>query len=117
MDGKTRAALARNVRTLRAWHKLSQAELGAKADLAQTLISYLEQPDGKSPTLSTIEAVAAALRVPAWALLLPDLPTEPAVTRNLDRLATTYLHVGTDGRETLDKIAESEARYYAGRDA
>jgi transcriptional regulator with XRE-family HTH domain len=111
MDGETRAAIARNVKTLRNRARLSQSQLAQRAGVAQTLISYLENPAGKSPTLDTLESIAAALRAPLWSLLLPDLPADPRVLATLDKLAATYLRVDDDGRRTLDAIAEAEARY------
>jgi transcriptional regulator with XRE-family HTH domain len=115
MDGTTRRALAHNVKRLRQRAGWNQTELAQRAGLAQTLVSYLERPDGKSPTLATIVSIAHALRIPLWALLLPELPDDPAVAHRLDKLADTYLHIGPDGQRTLDTIAEAEARYDSAR--
>jgi transcriptional regulator with XRE-family HTH domain len=111
MDRHTRAAIARNVKKLRERAKLSQEKLGQRAVLAQTAISYIENPEGKSPSVDTLEAVAAALRVPAWTLMLPDAGEHPEALSNLNRLVTTYTNISDQGRRTVDAIAEAEARY------
>lgn len=48
-------------------------------------------------------------------LLLPDLPTDPAILSHLAKLAAIYLRVDAEGRNTPDTIAEAEARYSATR--
>jgi PTS system nitrogen regulatory IIA component len=111
MDSKTRLAIARNVKALREGAALSQSQLAHRAGIAQTVISYLENPAGKSPTVETLAAIASALRVPPWVLLLTDVPTDPRILADLDRLAATYLRIGNEGRKTLNTIAEAEARY------
>jgi transcriptional regulator with XRE-family HTH domain len=113
MDGNTRAAIARNIKMLRESIPLSQTQLAAKAGVGQTSISNMEQPDGKSPTSDTLDCVARALRVPPWVLMLPHIPSDPEMLKQLEKLALTYLTVDDAGRRTIDTIAEAEARYFS----
>jgi transcriptional regulator with XRE-family HTH domain len=113
MDGETRAYVARNVADLRNRQGWSQAELGKRAGVSQRTISDIENALHKSPGLDTLEGLAAALRVPLWALFLPEIPTDLSSLRRADRLTATYLAIGEDGKRTLDGIAEAEARYHA----
>lgn len=111
MDRHTRAVIARNVKALRTARNWSQTRLAERAGIAQTAISYIEREDGKSPAVDTLEAVASALRVPTWTLMLPDMPPAMATTAALDKLVHTYTHVSDEGRATIDAIAEAESRY------
>jgi transcriptional regulator with XRE-family HTH domain len=115
MDGNTRAALARNVRKLRDRHDWTQTDLARRAGIAQTAISYVEREDGKSPTVETLVAIANALRLPAWVLLLPELPTDAELLARLERLTHTYLHIEPNGQRTLDAVADAEMRYASAR--
>lgn len=115
MDGQTRTAIARNVKTMRDRKGWTQTQLAQRAGVAQTVISYLENPEGKSPAIETLASVAAALHAPLWALLLPDLPADPVILTHLEKLASIYLQVDAEGRRTLDTIAEAEARYTIAR--
>ena len=111
MDSTTRHTIAANVRRLRTAAGWSQSELARRtAGVAQTTISALEK-GRKSPSAETLDDLAHALRVPAWALFLPNIPTDADILRHADRLVQRYLTVPDRGRQTIDTIAEAEARY------
>jgi len=113
MDGKTRQTIAENVRRLRDAAGWSQSELARRtAGTAQTTISALEK-GAKSPSADTLDDLAHALRVPVWALFLPNMPTDADTLRHADALVRRYLDVPDKGRQTIDTIAEAEARYAA----
>jgi transcriptional regulator with XRE-family HTH domain len=81
MTKKHRAqkVLAENCRRLRA--DLSQADIVGRAarhgyKIDQRTVSRLENPESANSTLNTIEAVATALGVLPWQLLIPDNVTQ-----------------------------------------
>lgn len=103
-----RAALARNIKTLRVKAGWTQEELCARARVAQKTISNMESPDKTgSPYLHNIEAVAAVFGLQAWQLLIPWLPDELARNPRLSRLVRGYAQLSDDGRETVDKIVDT----------
>jgi transcriptional regulator with XRE-family HTH domain len=111
MDGNTRQIIGANVKRLRLAVGWSQSELARHtAGVAQTTISALEK-GAKSPSAETLDDLAHALRVPAWALFVPNIPTDADILRHADRLVQRYLTVPDRGRQTIDTIAEAEARY------
>ncbi|MET8977090.1 XRE family transcriptional regulator [Streptomyces sp. NPDC004539] len=73
------ALVAHNVRLLRERRGLSQTELARRAGLAKQTLSRLEQGTG-NPTVDTLFAIAAALRVPV-ARLVADRGRTVAVHR------------------------------------
>ena len=108
-----RTALAHNVKRLRKSSGLNQVQLARKAGVAQTAISYIENPGGKSPSLETIEAVAGALRVPHWALSLTSVEVTPEEMESAGFVLTTYFQLPRDGKFQVRRAAEAEARYHA----
>jgi transcriptional regulator with XRE-family HTH domain len=114
MDTPTRRILASNVRRLRAQRQWSQTQLAVRAGIAQTVISYCEREDGKSPTLDTIEALANAFHVPVWALLIETDALDPAHINALAGIVKTYTTLPDSGQEQLSRVADAEARYAKG---
>jgi transcriptional regulator with XRE-family HTH domain len=112
MDANTRKAFADNIRALREMAGLSQTGLAKRSGIAQTAISYCEQADGKSPTLETISALAKALRVPAWWLLIDHAAPDPATAQELGKLADLYAKLPKEGKSQVLRVAEAEARYH-----
>jgi transcriptional regulator with XRE-family HTH domain len=110
-SSKGRIALANNVKRLRKAAGLSQSDLAAKAGVAQTAISYIENPEGKSPSVDTVELIAEALKTPYWALCLSLEDTSPQTIANAERVLTTYVRAAPEGRRQIDRIAEIESRY------
>jgi transcriptional regulator with XRE-family HTH domain len=111
MDSTTRKALSENVKRLRLARKWNQTTLGQKAGVAQTLVSYVESPEGKSPTLETIEALAGALNVPAWTLLIPTDDLNPERMRGLDTLVSAYTTLPANGQDQVARVVDAERRY------
>jgi transcriptional regulator with XRE-family HTH domain len=66
-----RETLARNLRKYRQAQRLSQEELGHRAELDRTYISSLERCV-YSATVDAVERLAAALGIPALELLTPS---------------------------------------------
>jgi len=83
---KMAIALAHNVQRLMEQQQLSQAELGRKSGVAQRTISTLldvANPEAINPRARTIEQLAAYFGVPAWQLLVPDLPMDMLRSKQL----------------------------------
>lgn len=78
-------ACPHRVRVARLSRGLSQAELAAAVGMSIGAIQGLERGK-KSPTVRTLDAVASALGVQAWTLLLPDpsfgAPSRTRVSRS-----------------------------------
>ena len=107
----TRATIARNVRLLRDKAGWSQSKLAKIAKIAQTAVSYIEKPDGKSPTVETLEAIACAFGVPNWTLLIPFENMDPKLLQALDKLVEQYAKLPDDGRTQVQRTSDQESRY------
>lgn len=66
---QARRLVADNVARMRRQRNWRQAQLAKKGGIGQTTISSLEDPQGKSPTLETLIAVANAFGVSPLVLL------------------------------------------------
>lgn len=106
------SVLAANCRRLRG--DLSQIDIVSRAARAgyridQKTVSRAENPAASNSTLKTIEAVAAALGVPAWKLLMPEnvatLPT-PAAASKVARVVEVADGLNDDGLTAL--VAQAE---------
>lgn len=116
MDDETRNALARNVSILMRAREWKQTDLATHAGIAQTSVSNIVRADsGKSPTLSSIQAVAAALRVRPWMLLIPNVPEPMLRSPELPRLIDAFLRLERQGAAQVARVAEAEARYQIGK--
>lgn len=111
MDTKTRSVLGANVAALRNHDGLTQDQLAKRAGLSQRLVSGVERGE-KSATVDTVDALASALRVPAWSLLLSV--SDPLMLRDAAaaKLFARYVRLPRDGREQVDRVADNEARYH-----
>ncbi|HDX0792343.1 TPA: helix-turn-helix transcriptional regulator [Stenotrophomonas maltophilia] len=105
--------VAHNVRRLMEHHSLSQAELGRRAGVAQTMISGLvsRQDGSKNPRSDTIDKLAAFFKVAPWMLLIPDIDMDMLTDQGLKELVESYARVPALGRATILRIAEAEVRY------
>ena len=85
--GEAQAALIENVRKLAKRQRLSMNRLADAAGVSRGALSDILN-SVQSPTLTTLEKLAAALGVPAGKLLLPQDATEtPAKSRRPKTLA------------------------------
>jgi transcriptional regulator with XRE-family HTH domain len=107
----SRTHVAKNVRRLRRLRGWSQTDLAKQSGVAQTVISYLERPQDKSPTLDTLQAVADALDIPAWTLLIENNGMSPDSLAVLDQVAQAFSAVLMEGRQQIHRTAEAEMRY------
>jgi transcriptional regulator with XRE-family HTH domain len=110
--------VATNVRRLMAHRGWSQPTLSQRAGVGQTtLSSLLRYGDGsdKVATLSTVAAVAKAFGVEPWMLQVHDMPIEVMLDKRVERVIDSYIEAGQEGRDSICRVAESEARYQAFR--
>lgn len=115
----TAAVIADNLRRLMSHFGLSQAELGRRAGVAQTMLSgLLRREHGvKNPRANTIDKLAAHFKIAPWKLLIPDVEVEILLDDQIERLVEAYVKTPSIGRENVRRIAEAEMRYGALADA
>lgn len=107
--------VAANVRQLMDHHGLSQAELGRRAGVAQTLLSGLLSRDAaaKNPTCATIDKLATYFKLAPWQLLVPGMSLDLLQNDELSSVLESYAKAPVLGRQTILRVAEAEARYAA----
>ena len=112
MDRQSQIALSDNVRRLMEKVGWSQTKLGKKAGLGQRTISNLLNPYVSiSPTMETIEKIAAVWGIQSWKLFISNIPLEILLSNSIDKLVESYKDLDRNGRESVDRIAENEMRY------
>ncbi|MDR1076098.1 MAG: helix-turn-helix domain-containing protein [Xanthomonadaceae bacterium] len=107
------AIFAENLRRLMEHSKLSQAELGRKAKVAQTMLSgLLSRDEGvKNPTSSTIDKLCGYFKVPPWKMLMPGIAIELLLDHGLETVVEAYAQSSKTGQDTILRISQVEARY------
>jgi len=108
------SVLAENVRRLYLDLGWSQVELARRAGLAQKTVNDLlnyGRTVKKTPTLATVESIAAAFGISPWHLQIPDLPLDLLKGQRVDKLVENFRDSSELGRENVLRIAESEVRY------
>lgn len=109
--------IARNIRLLMNEHGMSQAALGRKAGVAQTLLSaLLSREDGigiKNPQSSTVDKIADAFGVQPWKLLVPGADLSFLQDGSVETLIDHFTSCGAEGRRSILRTAENEVRYQA----
>jgi len=105
--------IAQNIRLLMSEHGLSQAALGRKAGVAQTLLSgLLGREEGiKNPQSSTVDKIADAFGIQPWKLMLPNADIALLKDQQLEALIERFTECPTDGRQAILRTAEAEVRY------
>lgn len=106
--------LAHNLNRLMEHFEMSQQDVSRKTGVAQRTISTLtnlENPSAINPRAETLERLAKCFGVPAWQLLVPELPLDLLLSRKLTKLVENYRDAPEEGRASVDRIAESEVRY------
>lgn len=99
------AAVGARIKALRLRSGLSQEQLAAMANLAPHSISRFETGD-LAPTLTTLAAIATALKVTVADLIDIDAPLPvPRPAGNIEELSRLYQQLGPDDRELLVGLA------------
>lgn len=63
-----------------------------------------------SPTVRKLQGVAEALQVPLWTLFVPGLKEGADAGHELHQLMEAFLQASAEGRTTILRIAQNEAR-------
>lgn len=113
MNDAIKKIIAANVKALRGDE--SQAKLAKRAGVSQRAISNLERGE-QSPTIETVERAAAALKVPAWALMIKFDDVQTLRDVGLPQVVAAYARTPKDGRDQIKRIADAELRYAVTRD-
>ena len=112
MNSKTRALVAKNVKLLRESRGMNQTAFALRTGIGQTTVSAIEKPEGKSPTLDTLEKIADAFDLPCWMLTVCDLTTiKPEALSGMRSVVESYLSLPPPGQHEVMRVAESEKRY------
>jgi transcriptional regulator with XRE-family HTH domain len=110
--------IADNVRRLIEYHnrvnkeKLTQSKLAARSKVSQRTISNVLRPGSTdSVTSDTIEKLAKYFGLEPYHLVIPNLPIEELIDRQIERVIDCYTKASKDGRDNIKRIAEFEVRY------
>lgn len=116
MDAHRKAALALadNLTRLMADRGLTQTALAKMSGVGQRTISTildLDRSDDINPTISTIQAIADCFSVPAWQMLIPNMPVDLLSDRAFGQVVQAYRDASDEGRSSINRVADAEARY------
>lgn len=107
-------AVAGNLQRLMDADQISQAQLAKKTGIGQSTISNLlsvAKPLEINPRMSTLVQLGAHFGVPAWMFLVGDLPLDLLRGGRIAAMIHNYTAATDEGRQTIDRVAESEVRY------
>ena len=102
--------VAKNLRMLRKAKKWPERRLAAKSGVSQKTINNIANQES-SPTIETLDKLAAAFDLRGWQLLLPNLSTDVLENGSLENLVEHYSKAPPEGKEYISRIAEKEANY------
>lgn len=102
-----RDSLARNLRFLMTQADLSEQNLADRSGVGQKTINNILNKVN-SPTLSTVEKLAAAFGLTGWHLIMPNLPDELISSPTLAKLFSDYVSATPEGRKLIAHIADRE---------
>lgn len=109
-ENNTRAIVAKNLRALldlRAW---SERTLAKQSGVAQKTINNI-LTSSSACTVETAGALANALGLHAWHLLIPDLPQDLVSSPSLGAIVADWINATPEGREHIEMVAWREARF------
>jgi transcriptional regulator with XRE-family HTH domain len=107
---------ARNLDRLMKERDLVDRTLETKSGIGHKTINNMR--NGRhAPNLDNIEAVARALQVEPWMLLVENAPLDLLRSGKLQRLMTNFLAADARQQESLIALAESAAQFNNGRKA
>lgn len=107
-----KAIVARNVRAIMEEMDWTQKDLQARSGVAQKTISNIVRTG--STTTGRLDAIAMAVGLPGWALMITPFPGIQHV-RGLAEVAALYLACDEEGKRQIARVASAEARYTATR--
>ncbi len=107
----TRVTLARNVNALMVRRKYAQMDLAKASGVSQRAVSNICNPNGPSPTLKTVDALANAFGLEGWHLIMPRLLDDLDGGTSLASLITNYDQAEAEGKRHILRVAEREAEF------
>lgn len=112
-DSASTRLFSRAVQGLMRRHEYSGAQLAKLAQVSQKTISNVVRDNSTiSPTLDTVDRIAAAFKLASWQLISPDFnPRQHQALHDANRLFHTYLRADDQGRQLIMRVAEREAVY------
>lgn len=113
---KPRLTLAENLHALMRRHELTQTALAKRAGVSQRTVSNLLDPEKHSPTLESVDAVAAAFGLEGWHLIMPSLMDDLNGETSIAAMVKAYNESSPDGKRHILRVAEREAEYKATQD-
>jgi transcriptional regulator with XRE-family HTH domain len=108
---KPRETLARNINALMTRRNMVQHDLARASGVSQRTVSNLCNPDGPSPTLDSVDAVAAAFGLEGWHLIMPTLIDDLSGDTTIAGLFDAYSHATAEGKRHILRVAEREAEF------
>ena len=108
--------IAKNVKLLRRYARLSQVSLAKQAGVSQATVSNLENPDkagdNYSPTTDNIDAIAAVFGLPG-AVLAMNLPMDILLNfSNISSVIHRYVLANSRERQAIEAVAELTRHNY-----
>lgn len=91
----------------------SQDALSKMAKVSQKTVSNMLKPEGPTPHLDNIDAVAAVYGLTGWQLILPSLPASKESVEGMVRLVENFAGASAEGQAAITRVAEMEANYGA----
>ncbi|CAM4281051.1 XRE family transcriptional regulator [Stenotrophomonas lactitubi] len=114
MNIDSNLVLADNVRRLMEAGGETQAKVAKRAGLSQrnvgNVVTYGKTHE-TSPTVRTVDGLAAAFGVPAWMLFIQDVPLEVLTAQRLNQVIQDYIAAPEPGRTNIERVANAEVRY------
>ena len=102
--------LAENLKYLTEREGITGRALAKKCDIADKTVGNIINARN-SPTIETVDKIAAFFGLELWQLTLPDLPLQLEGIKSLDALAHLYSEANNEGRRHILMVAEREAKY------
>lgn len=94
-------------------HGYTQKGLADRAGVSQRTISNLLDPEKHSPTLESVDAVAAAFGLEGWHLIIPTLVDDLEGDTSIASMVKAYMRSSQNGKRHILRVAEREAEYQA----
>jgi transcriptional regulator with XRE-family HTH domain len=104
--------VARNIEKLCVVRGLNSVSLSEKSGVSQTTISRLfkERDDLMDARISTLDAAAGALKVPAWKFVYPDMPLDIIQSSAIDKFFSLLISCPPDARARIIQTSLDLAR-------
>lgn len=100
-----RKLLAKNIRAMLQTLQWSENELSRRSTVSQKQVNNISMAR-TGCGIDALDAIARAMAIEAWQLLVPGL--RPEIASRTARLMNTYLHAAREGREDFDAVLKDQ---------